>query len=77
MTELISSVAKRADEMHPMAAKVVAWCLIVCGLMMFSLILVNENSHGILAAFGAILLLIAGTIFFMIRRPSNVAVIQK
>ena len=76
-SEELAEEKDNPKQSNPMAAKVVAWCLIVCGLMMFSLILVNENSHGILAAFGAILLLIAGTIFFMIRRPANVAVIQK
>ena len=38
--------------------------------MMFCLILANEDSHAILAAFGAILLLISGTILFFTRSKS-------
>ena len=39
--------------------------------MMFCLILANEDSHGILAAFGAILLLISATIFYLTRSKSS------
>lgn len=56
---------------NPVAAKVVAWCLIVCALMMFSLILVNEDSKGILAVFGLILGLISTSILLVIRRPGT------
>jgi len=73
-SEELAEETDNPKQSNPMAAKVVAWCLIVCGLMMFSLIFVNESSHGILAGFGAILFLIAGTIFFMIRRPASVPV---
>jgi len=73
-SEELAEETDHPKQSNPMAAKVVAWCLIVCGLMMFSLIFVNESSHGILAGFGAILFLIAGTIFFMIRRPASVPV---
>jgi len=55
---------------NPIAAKVVAVCLAICGAMMFCLILANEDSHGILAAFGAILFLISGTILFFTRSKS-------
>ena len=55
---------------NPIAAKVVAVCLAICALMMFSLILVNESSHAILAAFGAILLLISSTILYFTRGKS-------
>lgn len=56
---------------NPLAAKIVAWCLMVCGLMMFSLILVNETNHATLAAFGIVLLMIAATILLMVRRPQS------
>ena len=69
--EELAEESDHPKQSNPMAAKVVAWCLMVCGLMMFSLILVNESAHGILAGFGAILFLIAGIIFFMIRRPAS------
>ena len=55
---------------NPIAAKVVAVCLAICGAMMFCLILANEDSHAILAAFGAILFLISGTILFFTRSKS-------
>lgn len=71
-SEELAEETDHPKQSNPMAAKVVAWCLVVCGLMMFSLILVNESAHGILAGFGAILFTIAGTIFFMIRRPASV-----
>ena len=56
-----------AVQSNPMAAKVVAVCLAVCGAMMCSLILVNETSHGILAAFGGILFLLAAIIYHKVR----------
>jgi len=72
----IAALARKEDEAeaahavqsNPMAAKVVAVCLGVCGAMMFSLILVNETSHGILAAFGGILFLLAAVIYYKVRR---------
>ncbi|MEN8830432.1 MAG: Na+:solute symporter [Lentimonas sp.] len=57
----------RPSASNPIAAKVVAWCLAICGVMMFSLILVNDDSHGILAIFGAILFAISGGILFAVR----------
>lgn len=57
----------RPTSSNPIAAKVVAWCLAICGVMMFSLILVNDDSHGILAIFGAILFAISGGILFAVR----------
>ncbi len=60
--------AAHAVPSHPMAAKVVAVCLAVCGAMRLSLILVNETSHGILAAFGGILFLLAAVIYYKVRR---------
>ena len=60
--------ATHAVQSNPMAAKVVAVCLAVCGAMMCSLILVNETSHGILAAFGGILFLLAAIIYYKVRR---------
>lgn len=56
---------------NPIAAKVVAWCLGLCGAVMFSLMAVNEDSHLILAAFGLVLLFIAAAIFFMIRKQPS------
>ena len=72
----IAALARKEDEAeaahavqsNPMAAKVVAVCLAVCGAMMCSLILVNETSHGILAAFGGILFLLAAIIYHKVRR---------
>ena len=52
---------------NPIAAKVVAICLAICGVIMFALIFANESSHGILAAFGTILILISGTILYLTR----------
>lgn len=57
----------RPTASNPIAAKVVAWCLAICGIMMFSLILVNDDSHAILAIFGAILFAISGGILFAVR----------
>ncbi|CAA6692484.1 MULTISPECIES: sodium:solute symporter family protein [unclassified Lentimonas] len=62
-----------AAHSNPVAAKVVAWCLVVCGLMMFSLIFVNEKDYGILAGFGVVLFVIAGTIFFAVRKARETA----
>ena len=53
---------------NPIAAKVVAACLIVCGLMMLTLIFVNDQSQGLLAGFAAILFLISGLIYFFTHR---------
>lgn len=60
-------VEQAPTESNPIAAKVVAVCLAICGAMMFCLILANDSSHGILTAFGAILCLISGTIFYFTR----------
>jgi SSS family solute:Na+ symporter len=66
-----SEIAEAAAvESNPIAAKVVAVCLAICGAMMFALILANDSSHGILAAFGAILCLISATIFYLTRGNS-------
>ena len=64
--------AAHAVQSNPMAAKVVAVCLCVCGAMMFSLILVNESSHGILAGFGGILFLLAAVIYAKVMRAAKV-----
>ncbi|MEX0320876.1 MAG: sodium:solute symporter family protein [Puniceicoccaceae bacterium] len=53
---------------NPVAAKIVAWCLGVCGLLMLSLILVNESAKGILAAFGMTLFILSGIILFSATR---------
>ncbi|CAA6692421.1 MULTISPECIES: sodium:solute symporter family protein [unclassified Lentimonas] len=63
----------RPSTSNPIAAKVVAWCLAICGVMMFSLILVNEDSHGILAIFGAILFVISGSILYVVRGSAQSA----
>ncbi|MGE9268778.1 MAG: sodium:solute symporter family transporter, partial [Verrucomicrobiales bacterium] len=48
---------------NPIAAKVVAWALVVCALVIFSLLAVNESHHGLLALFGGVLVAIALVIF--------------
>ena len=76
--KIIASLAQQESEeelqhppqSNPIAAKVVAVCLAICGAMMFCLILANESSHGILAAFGTVLFLISGTIFYFTRGKS-------
>ncbi len=78
----IAALSKQQDETehqgtagaNPIAAKVVAWCLIVCALMMFSLIAVNESeSTVVLSVFGATLAVISCIILFFCRKsaPSN------
>ncbi len=52
---------------NPIAAKVVAWCLAVCGVVILTLIPINQTDHGILAFFGAILLALASIILFLSR----------
>ena len=76
--KIIASLAQQESEEElqhppqstPIAAKVVAVCLAICGAMMFALILANDSSHGILAAFGTVLFLISGTIFYFTRGKS-------
>ena len=78
----IAALSKQQDETehqgtagaNPIAAKVVAWCLMVCALMMFSLIAVNESeSTVVLSVFGATLAVISCIILFFCRKsaPSN------
>ncbi|MBK1856228.1 Na+:solute symporter [Verrucomicrobiaceae bacterium 5K15] len=75
----IAALTKQEDEAehqrstgsNPIAAKVVAWCLAVCSLMMFSLIAVNDsNSTVVLSIFGAILAVISGVILFVCRKSA-------
>ncbi len=76
----IAALSRRQDEAehqspsesNPIAAKVVAWCLMVCALMMFSLIAVNDSeSTKVLSVFGASLGLISVTILFHCRKPGS------
>ncbi|WP_309379819.1 sodium:solute symporter family protein [Cerasicoccus frondis] len=67
--EQVSAViaAGKKTEASSMPAIIVGGCLLVCALLMFGLIPFNDSGHGILAIFGGVLVLISGTIFFLIK----------
>ncbi|MDD7985250.1 Na+:solute symporter [Lentisphaera marina] len=48
-------------------AKIVATCLLVLALMMFGLVIYNEQDKGLLAGFGLVLVLIGGGIFSFLK----------
>jgi SSS family solute:Na+ symporter len=63
---------QRTAKANPIAAKVVAYCLIVCSLMMFSLIAVNDSdSTVVLSVFGATLAVISWIILFSCRKSAS------
>jgi SSS family solute:Na+ symporter len=57
---------------NPFAARIVAFCLAVCGAVTLGLILFNEHSRGILGVFGLALFLISGAIFLLTRKKPTV-----
>lgn len=65
--------SEEPKESNPLAARVVAFCLSVCGVMMVSLIFINEESQGLLALFSGILFTISATLFISTKKsaPSN------
>jgi len=71
--ETRSSGAKR--EASDMPAVIVGGCMMACALLMFSLMAWNERDRALLGGFGAVLLVIAGTIFAFLRmkKDKNVA----
>ncbi len=57
---------------NPVAARIVAVCLAVCGAVTIGLIPFNDHSRGILCVFGAVLFLISGTIFYLTRKTPTI-----
>ncbi|EDM26400.1 Na+/solute symporter [Lentisphaera araneosa HTCC2155] len=62
-TQEESKVTQASD----LPAKIVSACLAILGIMMFGLVMYNKTDRGLLAAFGIILLTIAGGIFTFLK----------
>lgn len=63
--------AGKVTQASALPALIVGGCLLLCALLMFGLIPFNHSGHGILAVFGAVLLLISGTIFLFIKNSKR------
>ncbi|MDP0495096.1 MAG: sodium:solute symporter family protein [Verrucomicrobiota bacterium JB024] len=60
---IVGKVTQASD----MPALIVSGCLLVCALLMFALLPFNQSGHGILTAFGCVLLLLSGSIFLSLK----------
>ena len=57
----------KITEASDLPAKIVSFCLLILALMMFGLVLYNNQDKALLAGFGLVLLIISGTIFSFLK----------